>query len=127
MRIRFASVYVINGRELGHEMYFLKLEMLEAMAERAAPDLRAEGTPTIIAGDFNVCPTDVDVWDPSATSGGTHVSPPSARRSRPSRSMPISSMRTSSGGAPRRSSSPGGTTAPATSTRTSACGSTCTS
>lgn len=72
--VRFASVYVVNGRELGHEMYFLKLEFLEAMAARAA-DLRAEGTPMIIAGDMNVCPTDVDVWDPAATSGGTHVSP----------------------------------------------------
>lgn len=72
--IRFASVYVVNGREIGHEMYFLKLEFLEAMAARAG-DLRAEGTPTIIAGDMNVCPTDLDVWDPAAMAGATHVSP----------------------------------------------------
>ncbi|MEH3054699.1 MAG: exodeoxyribonuclease III [Patulibacter minatonensis] len=72
--IRFASVYVINGRELGHEQYFLKLEFLEAMAARAA-DLRNAGTPTIIAGDVNVCPHDIDAWDPEVTAGRTHVSP----------------------------------------------------
>ena len=27
-------------------------------------------------GDFNVAPADVDVWDPRACHGGTHVSPP---------------------------------------------------
>lgn len=72
--IRFASVYVVNGRSLDHEMYFVKLEFLEAMAARAG-DLRAKG-PMIIAGDMNVCPSDVDVWNPAAFEGHTHVSPP---------------------------------------------------
>lgn len=72
--IRFASVYVVNGREIGHDMYFMKLEFLEAMAARAG-DLRAEAVPTIIAGDMNVCPTDLDAWDPAAMAGATHVSP----------------------------------------------------
>ncbi|MBJ7471052.1 MAG: exodeoxyribonuclease III [Solirubrobacteraceae bacterium] len=73
--IRFASVYVINGRSLDHEMYFMKLEFLQAMADRAA-DLRAAGTPMVIAGDTNVCPRDVDVYDPDAFAGATHVSVP---------------------------------------------------
>ena len=30
----------------------------------------------MLGGDFNVAPTDVDVWDPAACHGGTHVSPP---------------------------------------------------
>jgi exodeoxyribonuclease-3 len=29
----------------------------------------------VLAGDFNVAPTDLDVWDPAACHGGTHVSP----------------------------------------------------
>lgn len=70
--IRFASVYVINGRSLDHEQYFMKLEFLEAMAARAG-DLREAG-PLVIAGDINVCPSDVDVWDPQAMVGHTHVS-----------------------------------------------------
>jgi exodeoxyribonuclease-3 len=73
--IRFASVYVINGRSLDHEMYFMKLEFLEAMAARAA-DLRSAGHAMIIAGDTNVCPRDVDVWNPAAFEGATHVSAP---------------------------------------------------
>ncbi len=72
--IRFASVYVVNGRALDHEMYLVKLDFLEAMAARAA-ELRAAGTPTVIAGDMNVCPADIDVWNPQAWEGMTHVSP----------------------------------------------------
>ncbi|MFT4035188.1 MAG: exodeoxyribonuclease III [Patulibacter sp.] len=72
--IRFASVYVVNGRELGHEMYFRKLEFLEAMAARAAT-LREAAVPVVIAGDMNVCPADIDLWDPAAMAGATHVSP----------------------------------------------------
>ena len=30
----------------------------------------------MLGGDFNVAPADVDVWDPRACHGGTHVSPP---------------------------------------------------
>jgi exodeoxyribonuclease-3 len=29
--------------------------------------------PTIIAGDLNVCPTDLDVWDPAQIHGATHI------------------------------------------------------
>ena len=29
----------------------------------------------MLGGDFNVAPADVDVWDPRACHGGTHVSP----------------------------------------------------
>jgi len=30
----------------------------------------------VIGGDFNVAPTDLDVWDAAAVHGGTHVSEP---------------------------------------------------
>jgi exodeoxyribonuclease-3 len=73
--IRFASVYVVNGRSLDHEMYFVKLEFLQAMADRAA-DLHAKGVPMIISGDVNVCPRDIDAWNPDAMEGHTHVSVP---------------------------------------------------
>ena len=72
--LRFASVYVVNGRSLDHEMYFVKLEFLQAMAARAG-DLRSSG-PMIIAGDMNVCPRDIDVWNPAAMEGHTHTSAP---------------------------------------------------
>ena len=34
----------------------------------------APNTPAVIGGDFNVAPEDIDVWDPRACHGGTHVS-----------------------------------------------------
>ena len=33
-------------------------------------------TPLVLAGDFNVAPTDADVWDPEAWKGNLLVSPP---------------------------------------------------
>src|SRR5262249_56506562 len=33
----------------------------------------AAGTPLAVCGDFNVAPTDADVWDPAAFVGATHV------------------------------------------------------
>lgn len=70
--VRVVSVYVPNGREVGCDEYLGKLAFLEAMAARAR-DLA--GGPAVIAGDMNVCPTDLDVWDPVQVHGGTHVSP----------------------------------------------------
>ncbi len=70
--VRVASVYVVNGQAVGTEPFAEKLAFLEAMATRAA-QLRADGRPTVIAGDMNVCPTDTDVYDPAAFTGSTHV------------------------------------------------------
>ena len=29
----------------------------------------------VVAGDWNIAPTDIDVWDPAAFAGSTHVTP----------------------------------------------------
>jgi exodeoxyribonuclease-3 len=42
--------------------------------------LAADGAPAIVAGDFNVAPADLDVYDPEAFAGSTHVT--EAERSR---------------------------------------------
>jgi len=70
--IRVVSVYVPNGREVGTDTFAAKLAFLDAIADRAR-DLAAEAA--CISGDFNVCPTDQDVWDPAKVHGGTHVTP----------------------------------------------------
>jgi exodeoxyribonuclease III len=77
--LRLASVYVPNGREVGSPFYEDKLRFLDAAAERIRA-LSAE--PLVVAGDFNVCPTDLDVWDPTATAGATHVTEPERERFR---------------------------------------------
>jgi exodeoxyribonuclease-3 len=71
--IRMASVYVPNGRTLDSPEYPRKLAFLDAMAARIT-ELQNENTPVIVAGDMNIAPADVDVYDPPAFEGGTHVS-----------------------------------------------------
>jgi exodeoxyribonuclease-3 len=70
--IRIVSVYVPNGRVPGSEHYQYKLEWLTSLREMVA----AGPESTVVAGDFNIAPTDEDVFDPDAYVGQTHVTPP---------------------------------------------------
>jgi len=77
-QIRFASVYVPNGRALDSPEFPRKLAFLDAMADRAAA-LRNQHQ-LLIAGDMNIAPADRDVYDPLAFSGSTHVTAPERER-----------------------------------------------
>jgi exodeoxyribonuclease-3 len=71
--IRVASLYAPNGRILDSEHYHAKLAWFDRLAQwLATTDPSAS---LVIGGDFNVAPTDADVWDAEACHGGTHVSP----------------------------------------------------
>jgi exodeoxyribonuclease-3 len=72
--VRVYSAYVPNGRSLESEHYVAKLRWLE----RLSVLLAAAGAEDELAvlGDFNVAPTDADVWDVAALEGMTHVSEP---------------------------------------------------
>ncbi|WP_433292835.1 exodeoxyribonuclease III [Actinoplanes sp. CA-030573] len=72
--IRFMSVYVPNGRTPDDPHFLYKLNWLAALRTALAGDLA--GGPMVVAGDFNVAPTDDDVWDPAVFVGSTHVTPP---------------------------------------------------
>ncbi len=72
--LRVASVYVPNGRELGHPYFAYKLAFLEALSARVSGEM-AGGKPFVLGGDFNIAPRDSDVFDPAAFVGQTHVSP----------------------------------------------------
>ena len=78
--LRVVSVYVPNGRAVDSPTYHDKLRFLEAAAGRVR-ELAAAG-PLVVAGDFNVCPTDLDVYDPAAFVGSTHVTEPERERFR---------------------------------------------
>ena len=68
-------MYVPNGRSLDHEHYQYKLRWLARLRSHVA----ALGPPTdevVVAGDFNIAPTDLDVYDPRKFEGATHVSAP---------------------------------------------------
>jgi exodeoxyribonuclease-3 len=51
-----------------------KLQWLAALREALVPDLKAG--PLVVAGDWNVAPTDADVWDIAVFAASTHVTPP---------------------------------------------------
>ncbi len=72
--VRLWSVYVPNGRQPGHPHYAYKLEWLAALPEAVVGDLKVD-RPFAICGDFNIAPTDADVWDPLAFANSTHVTP----------------------------------------------------
>ena len=74
--IKVSSVYVPNGREIGHPYFDYKLLWLEALRQRVLADQAAGHQMLLVGGDFNVAPTDADVYDPHAFVGATHVSPP---------------------------------------------------
>ena len=73
--VRVVSLYAPNGRVVDSPFYHAKLAWYERLA-RWLQEAAAPGEPLVLGGDFNVAPADVDVWDPSACHGGTHVSAP---------------------------------------------------
>jgi exodeoxyribonuclease-3 len=75
--LRAVSVYVPNGREVGSPFYEGKLRFLDAAAARIGTLAAGE---LAVAGDFNICPTDLDVYDPAAFVGATHVTPAERER-----------------------------------------------
>lgn len=73
--IRVASLYVPNGRSVGSPFYRAKLAWLERLHRWLETSCDPK-EPLVLGGDYNIAPTDQDVWDPKACHGGTHVSPP---------------------------------------------------
>ncbi|MDP2194146.1 MAG: exodeoxyribonuclease III [Alphaproteobacteria bacterium] len=60
---RVASVYVPNGSEVGSDKYDYKLDFLKALA-RHMQAILAHKEEIVIGGDFNIAPSDLDVYDP---------------------------------------------------------------
>jgi exodeoxyribonuclease-3 len=73
--LRAWSVYVPNGRTPEDPHYAYKLAWLAAFRDFLATEI-ASFPQLVVCGDFNVAPTDADVWDPSVFVGSTHVTPP---------------------------------------------------
>jgi exodeoxyribonuclease-3 len=73
--VRVVSVYAPNGRVIGSPFYAGKLAWF-ARLRRWLDETQDPSAPLVVGGDFNVAPADLDVWDPAAAHGGTHVSEP---------------------------------------------------
>jgi exodeoxyribonuclease-3 len=70
--VRVHSLYVPNGREPDSEHYRYKLAWLDALRTV----IRAGPKDAIVCGDMNIAPADIDVFDPAAYAGHTHVTAP---------------------------------------------------
>ena len=88
------------------EFYEAKLVWLDHLTSGSSRRERPS-VPLALCGDFNVAPTDNDVWDPAAVHGATHVSPPERERvarmrglgaDRHPAAVPLRSRATSRGG-----------------------------
>jgi exodeoxyribonuclease-3 len=63
--VRVASLYLPNGNPAGTDKFTYKLRWMERLHAHARELLRRE-IPFVLAGDYNVCPSDEDVYDPVA-------------------------------------------------------------
>lgn len=71
--VRIINVYVPNGASVDSDKYVYKLKWLEALhAYLQQQFLRYEKV--VVLGDFNIAPTDADVYDPIAWQGQVLVS-----------------------------------------------------
>lgn len=70
--VRIWSLYVPNGRKIGDPHYHYKLAWLAALRANAQDWV---GEPTALVGDWNIAPTDDDVYDMAAYAEDTHVTP----------------------------------------------------
>jgi exodeoxyribonuclease-3 len=73
--VRVWSLYVPNGRTPDDPHYEYKLQWLAAVTKHVTDQVSAS-TPLAVVGDFNIAPTDADVWDPTKFVGATHVTEP---------------------------------------------------
>ncbi len=63
--LHVASIYLPNGNPVGTDKFPYKLAFMQRLHQRAHDLLDSEAL-VVLAGDYNVCPTDKDVYDPIA-------------------------------------------------------------
>ncbi len=74
--VRVWSLYVPNGRSLGDPHLAYKLDWLAALRDAGARWLAADPDAAVaLMGDWNIAPTDDDVWSVPYYEGRTHTSP----------------------------------------------------
>ncbi|MGV8996074.1 MAG: exodeoxyribonuclease III [Parvibaculaceae bacterium] len=72
--LRVASIYLPNGNPLGTEKFPYKLKWMERLKAHAQ-ELLAHEEALVLAGDYNVIPTDIDCYDPAAWAGDALFQP----------------------------------------------------
>ncbi len=80
-KVRVASIYLPNGNPVGTEKFVYKLRWMDRLLTHAHSLLSLEET-TILGGDFNICPTKEDVYDPKGFEEDALCRPESRERFR---------------------------------------------
>lgn len=62
--VRIAGIYLPNGNPVDSDKLPYKLRFMARLRDRAKA-LLATGEAVVLGGDYNVCPTDADVYDPA--------------------------------------------------------------
>ncbi|MGF1627185.1 MAG: exodeoxyribonuclease III [Alphaproteobacteria bacterium] len=79
--VRVASIYLPNGNPIATEKFGYKLAWMDRLTAHAAA-LRHSEMPVVLGGDYNVCPTDDDLWDPVVMAHDALTQPQSRARFR---------------------------------------------
>lgn len=79
--VRVASLYLPNGNSVETEKFSYKLRWMERLTAHARRLLDYEEA-IVLGGDFNICPTDDDVYDPEGFAGDALCHPESRARFR---------------------------------------------
>ncbi len=79
--VRVASIYLPNGNPVDGEKYPYKLAWMARLRDHARALLASE-RPVVLAGDYNICPTNDDVYDPVGFADDALCRPDSRRRFR---------------------------------------------
>lgn len=72
--LSFTTVYCPNGKNVEHPDYPRKLAWFDALADYLE-DRRSPSDPTILCGDFNICPSPLDTWNEPRLEGKIHHTP----------------------------------------------------
>jgi exodeoxyribonuclease-3 len=80
-KLRVASIYLPNGNPVGSEKFAYKLAWMDRLKRHIREKLR-DGEIAVWGGDYNVIPTDDDVWDPRAMAADALMQPESRAKFR---------------------------------------------
>ncbi|MFK4873349.1 exodeoxyribonuclease III, partial [Novosphingobium sp. ZW T3_23] len=74
--LRVVCIYLPNGNPVPGPKFDYKLRWMDRLRRRMDA-IKAEEVPAIVTGDFNVIPTDNDVWSPPAMAADALMQPES--------------------------------------------------
>jgi exodeoxyribonuclease-3 len=72
--VRTIGAYFPNGQAPDSDKFAYKMAWLDALQKFVAAELQAHDK-LVLMGDFNIAPTDADVYDPIAWAGQIHCTP----------------------------------------------------